>query len=150
MDLATKLDTRATRARRIRRVVGGFYLAMGGINAGIVFADPQTYAHFADGAQLDFVNQQWHAVVMSNPSFWGLCLAVGELVLGTLLLIGGPAARVGWVGVVAFHALLMLFGPGIWLWCIPALAILVPAARADWPQLTGERSREVEHVLPSG
>ena len=137
MDLATRLDRRATRARTIRRFVGGFYLTMGGINAGIVFADPHSYQHFADGAYLGFVTEHWNDIVMAAPAFWGLLLAAGEIVLGSLLLHDGPIARIGWVGVIAFHVLLMLFGPGIWLWCIPALAVLVPAARADWPQLAG-------------
>lgn len=137
MDLATQLERRAIRAQTIRRFVGGFYLTMGGINAGIVFADPHSYQHFADGAYLGFVTERWNDVVMANPSLWGLLLAAGEILLGVLLLRGGPPARIGWVGVIAFHGLLMLFGPGIWLWCIPALAVLVPAARADWPQLAG-------------
>lgn len=125
----------AVLARRVRKVVGGFFLVMAGINAGLVFADPSTYQHFADPAALPFVPRLWDQVVMAHPSVWGLLLAAGEIVLGTLLLIGGPAARAGWLGVIAFHLLLMLFGPGIWLWCLPALAILVPAARADWLQL---------------
>ena len=149
MDLPTRLAARATRARRIRLLVGGFYLTMGGINAGIVFADPQTYQHFADSAYLDFVTQHWNGIVMANPSFWGLLLATGEIVLGALLLYGGPAARFGWLGVLGFHVLLMLFGPGIWMWCIPVLAVLVPAARADWPQLAGEHSTEVHHAQPA-
>jgi hypothetical protein len=150
MDLTAKLATRATRARTIRRFVGGFYLAMGGVNAGIVFADPQTYQHFADAAYLDFVTEQWNDIVMANPSFWGLLLAAGEILLGTLLLRGGPAARLGWVGVLVFHVLLMMFGPGIWLWCIPVLAVLIPAARADWPQLAGDQQTQAHHVQPAG
>ena len=138
-----------TVARRIRRFTGGFYLTMGGINAGIVFADAQTYRDFAEGASLDFVARQWNDVVMANPAVWGLLLAAGEIVLGTLLLLGGPAARVGWLGVVGFHVLLMSFGPGIWLWCIPVLVVLIPAARADWPQLAGERARRAPDVEPA-
>jgi hypothetical protein len=149
MDVATRLNARATRARAIRRFVGGFYLTMGGINAGIVFADPQAYEHFADVAYLDFVTQQWRAIVMAIPSFWGLLLAVGEIFLGTLLFRGGRGARIGWVGVLAFHVLLMLFGPGTWLWCIPALAVMVPAARADWPQLGEQQPTEGHHVQPA-
>ena len=148
MDVATRLNTRATRAQRIRRFLGGFYLTMGGINAGIVFADPRAYQHFADDAYLDFVTQLWRDIVMTSPALWGLLLAAGEIVLGALLLHGGPAARIGWVGVLAFHVLLMLFGPGTWLWCIPALAVMVPAARADWPQLADAQSREGHHVQP--
>ena len=122
---------------------------MAGINAGIVFADPQSYQHFADGAYLEFVTAQWNNIVMANPSFWGLLLAAGEVLLGVLLLSGGPAARVGWVGVIAFHVLLMLFGPGIWMWCIPALAVLVPAARADWPQLAVAQREKAYHAQPA-
>ena len=136
----------APRAWGIRRFVGGFYLTMGGINAGIVLADPRAYQHFADDAYLDFVTQQWRDIVMTSPALWGLLLAAGEIALGTLLLHGGPAARIGWVGVLSFHLLLMLFGPGTWLWCIPALAVLVPAARADWPQLAVAQPLEGHRV----
>ena len=126
---------RTRRAASARHVVGGFYLVMGGINAGIVAADPQTYRPFADGAFWSFVTTTWHDIVMPHPYAWFLLLAAGEVVLGLLLLRGGPAARVGWAGVIAFHVLLMAFGFGIWVWCLPALAFLVPAARADWPAL---------------
>jgi hypothetical protein len=143
-------DARLARARKVRRFVGGFYLTMGGINAGIVFADPQTYQHFADGAYLGFVTEQWQAIVMADPALWGLLLAFGEICLGTLLLQGGRAVRIGWVGVLSFHVLLMLFGPGIWLWCIPVLVVLVPACRADWPQLGDVRPSGVPHVQPAG
>jgi hypothetical protein len=129
----------------MRRIVGAFYLTMGGINAGIVFADPETYRHFADGAYLGFVTRGWNDIVMANPSFWGLLLATGEIALGALLLCGGRAARVGWVGVLVFHVLLMFFGPGIWLWCLPVLAVLVPVARADWPDLA-EAHDDAHHV----
>ena len=123
------------RARGARRLVGGLYLVTGGINAGIVAADPQTYETFADGSFWSFVTRAWRDVVMDQPYFWFLMLAAGEVVLGVLLLRGGRAARAGWIGVIAFHVLLMSFGFGIWLWVLPALGVLVPAARADWPAL---------------
>jgi hypothetical protein len=126
----------------IRRFVGGFYLTMGGVNAGIVFADPTTYAHFADGSFLGFVRSTWRDVVMSTPALWGMLLAGGEIVLGVLLLRGGRGARIGWAGVLVFHVLLMLFGPGTWVWCIPVLVVLLPVARADWPNLADEDSRD--------
>jgi hypothetical protein len=62
----------------------------------------------------------------------------GELVMALLLLRGGAGAKVGWVGVIAFHATLMLSGWGYWLWSVPALVFLVWAARRDWPALSGE------------
>ncbi len=37
----------------------------------------------------------------------------------------------GWVGVLLFQVLLMLFGPGFWLWSLPAIALLVWLARRD-------------------
>ena len=127
-----------TRASVVRRFVGGFYLVMGGINAGIVAADPEAYRTFADESFWPFVTDTWRSVVMAHPVAWILALAAGEVVLGLLLLRGGPAARVGWAGVIAFHVLLMSFGFGFWLWCVPALLLLVPVARADWPALAGE------------
>src|SRR5687767_8391163 len=134
----TSLDAAARRGMRasgVRRFVGGFYLVMGGINAGIVAADAQTYRTFADSSFWPFVSHTWRDVVMSHPVPWLLALAAGEVVLGLLLLRGGPAARPGWAGVIVFHVLLMSFGLGFWLWSVPALLVLVPAARADWPAL---------------
>lgn len=122
-------------ARRGRLVVGGFYLVTGGTHLGIVAAGTSFYRHFAGGALFSFVRDGWSHVFMAAPVFWGLCLFLGEVAFGTMLLLGGRWARVGWVCVIAFHALLMLFGFGIWLWALPALALLVPLARADWPFL---------------
>ena len=136
--MSSTLD-RITVAASVRRFVGGFYLVMGGINAGIVAADPQAYRTFADGSFSTFVVRAWHDVVMSHPVPWILLLAGGEITLGVLLLRGGPGARLGWAGVIAFHVLLMSFGFGIWLWSLPVLAALVPAARADWPALAAPR-----------
>ena len=120
---------------RVRRLVGGFFLTMAGVHLGIVAAGPSAYRHFADAGLFGFVRTGWADVFMAAPAFWGLCLFAGEAVLGTLLLVGGRAARVGWVGVVLFHLLLMLFGVGVWLWSVPVLLVLVPMAVRDWPQL---------------
>jgi hypothetical protein len=38
--------------------------------------------------------------------------------------------------VIAFHLALMAFGWGVWLWSVPGLAGLVPAALRDWPRLS--------------
>jgi hypothetical protein len=120
----------------IRRAVGCFYLFTAGVHLGIVAADPQFYRPFADPSYLPFIRDAWDSVFMAHPDWWGLALMAGEALLGLLLLAGGAAARLGWVGVIAFQVLLMLFGFGIWIWSVPALVLLVPAARADWPQLS--------------
>ena len=119
------------------RAVGGFFLAMGGIHVGIVAADPETYRHFADQPLFGFVRSGWADIFMASPAVWGLVLAAAELLMGALLLRGGPAARIGWLGVITFHVLLMLFGWGIWAWCVPALYVLVRGARRDWSRLPG-------------
>lgn len=126
--------------RRGRLVVGGFFLSTGGVHLGIVAADTQFYTHFADGALFPFVRDGWTHIFMSTPVFWGLCLFVGETALGVLLMQGGWLARVGWLGVITFQVLLMLFGVGFWLWSLPALAVLVPLARRDWPHLARRQS----------
>jgi hypothetical protein len=130
----------STTARRGRLIVGGFFLCTGGVHLGIVAADTSFYTHFADQALLTFVRDGWSEIFMSTPVFWGLCLFLGETALGVLLMIGGPGARVGWVGVIAFHLLLMLFGIGFWLWSLPALVVLVPLARLDWPYCSPRQS----------
>jgi hypothetical protein len=124
--------TRASRTGRLgRSVVGGFFLVMGGVHLGLVSADPQVYQHFADHGLFGFVRTGWQDIVMAAPSVYGLLLMAGEITAGTLLLVGGRAARVGWVAVIAFHVLLLVFGWWIWAWCLPALALLGWLARCD-------------------
>lgn len=128
-----------TRARRRgpgrhgrgRRVVGGFFLTMGGVHLGMVAADPQVYGPFADGALFGFVRDGWAEIVMAAPAVYGLLLMAGEVALGVCLLAGGTAAKVGWVGVIAFHLLLVLFGWWTLAWVVPALAVIVPLAWQD-------------------
>lgn len=36
-----------------------------------------------------------------------------------------------WAGVIVFHVAPMAFGWGFWLWSVPALSLLVPAALSD-------------------
>ena len=126
-------DRGARRLRRARRFIGGFYLAMGGVHLGIVAADPELYRHFADQALFDFVRDRWAAIVMSDPAFWGLLLFAGETVIGVLMLSSRVVAvRIGWSLVIAFHALLILFGAGTLVWSLPVLAVVIPLAVHDW------------------
>lgn len=114
-----------------RMLVGGFFLVMGGVHLGLVSADAQVYQHFADRGLFAFVRTGWQDIVMADPRVYGLLLMAGEVTAGILLLIGGSAARVGWAAVIVFHVLLMLFGWFVWLWCVPALALLGWLARRD-------------------
>ena len=114
-----------------RMVVGGFFLVMGGVHLGLVSADPEVYRHFADQGLFAFVRDGWQDIVMAAPRVYGLLLMAGEVLAGVLLLTGGRAARVGWIAVIVFHVLLMLFGWWIWVWSVPALALLTWLARRD-------------------
>jgi hypothetical protein len=137
MDSLTRTrDARPARGHRTsrpvgREMVGGFLLTMGGVHLGIVAADPSTYQGFADHGLFPSVRDGWSDIVMADPAFWGLLAMAGEVICGVLLLIGGRAARVGWVAVIVFHLLLMLFGWWVWAWSVPALAVLVSLARRD-------------------
>ena len=77
-----------------RRVVGGFYLSMGGVHVGIIAVDPTVYRSFADAAYLSFVRTGWNEIFMADPRMWGLALTLGETLLGTALLV--PLARADW------------------------------------------------------
>lgn len=122
----------------LRRAVGCFFLFTGGVHLGMVAADTEVYRHFADGA-LPLVRDAWSDVFMAHAATWALLVMAGELTMGLLLLVGGPVAKVGWAGVIAFHVALLLFGWGFWLWSVPALVFLVWAARRDWPALSADR-----------
>lgn len=122
-----------------RSLVSGLYLVTGGVHLGIVVTDTGFHRHFADGALFPFVRDRWAEVLMAAATIWGVCLAAGEILLGTLLVLGGPWAKTGWVGVVAFHLLLMLLGFSV-LRSVPMLAVLSSLAVRDWPRLS-DRSR---------
>lgn len=123
--------SRLSAVRVARNVVGGFFLVMGGVHLGLVAADTDVYRHFADQALFAFVVDGWREIVMVHPEIYGLLLMAGEVALGAALLAGGRAASIGWIGVLTFHVLLLIFGWGIWAWSIPALVVLVPVARLD-------------------
>lgn len=120
------------RTATARRAIGGLYLCCAGLNAGLVIADPEVYREFAASSYLPFVRTGWDAIVMVHPTAWILLLALGEIVVGSLLLSSSDRAiHAGWAAVIGFQLLLMLFGFGFWLWSVPVLAAVVPLARRD-------------------
>lgn len=114
---------------------GAFFCFTGGVHVGIVAADAGSYSGFADEALFGFVRSGWDDVFLANPEMWGLLLALGEIGLGVLLLLGGALAKVGWVGTIVFQALLVLFGWGFLFWSVPACVVFALGARHDWPLL---------------
>ena len=123
---------RSAPSRLGRNLVGGFFLVMGGVHLGLVAADPQVYRHFADHGLFGVRPHRLGRHRDGAPAVYGLLLMAGEVTAGALLLTGGRAARVGWVAVIAFHVLLLVFGWWIWAWCLPALALLTWLAGRDF------------------
>lgn len=128
-----------------RAIVGSFFLWTSGIHVGVAALAPLSYRHFADAAVMGWVERGWNEVFMANPRVWGLAVAGAELMLGLLLLRGGGAAKVGWLGVIGFHLGLVLFGWVFFIWSAPVLAVLVSLTWRDWPRLS---TREPVPVSP--
>ena len=120
-----------------RSLVGGFFLVMGGVHLGLVAADPQVYRHFADNGLFAFVRTGWTDIVMAAPGFYGLLLMAGEVTAGALLLVGGRAARVGWLAVIAFHFLLLVIPTTLMGLSLPLLARGAVAASREIAPLVG-------------
>lgn len=133
--MSTDLGWQRRRPPRVTTVVGALYLVAAGSHVGLVSADPTVYEGFAEQGLFGFVRSGWAEIVMAHPRAWIYLLALGEATLGALLLTGGRASRAGWAGVLAFHALLLLFGWGFWLYAVPAGALLAWLARRDFPSL---------------
>jgi hypothetical protein len=90
---------------------------------------------------------------MAAPVFWGSCMVARGDHPRRPAADGGRIAKLGSAGVIAFHLLLMLFGWGIWFWCVPALAGAGPArdpglAAPRWTGVVGEHPRRWEPKVP--
>ncbi len=82
-----------------------------------------------------FVRTGWQEVFLAQPVLWGLLVALGELTIAVLLLVGGRPARLGWIAAITFQGLLVLFGWGFLCWSVPFTVMLLLGARHDWPRL---------------
>ena len=117
--------------RATRVGIGGFYLAMSGLNIGIVIGDSETYRHFADSGLFSFVTGGWQDIVMAAPGAWIGLLAAGEIAVGAALLAGGRWTLPGYVAIVAFHLALVLFGWGFLTWSVPVLLLMSQVVRRE-------------------
>lgn len=130
---------------RLRFGVAALFLAAATVHVVLAATGGRAYGPFADDALFAFVNDAWHDVFMARPSVWALMIAAGEAALGLCLIRGGRPARWAYVGVIAFHLALMLFGWGFWIWSLPALGFIGWLAWADWRALAPTR-----RILASG
>lgn len=125
------LQAQRRSARRVATCLGAFFLVMAGINIGITIGDPSTYRHFADGGLFAFVRAGWRDIVMAHPAVWIGMLAAGEIAIGSAFLADRRWRRAAYAAAIGFQAALMLFGWGVWLWSVPAIALLTLAERND-------------------
>lgn len=93
-------------------------------NLVLVMVDPGIYGSFADASFLPFVTRTWVSVVAPHATLFVSLLVVFELAVGISILRGGRWARFGLAAAIAFHAGLMFFGWGFWLWSVPMIAVL--------------------------
>ncbi|WP_350275688.1 hypothetical protein [Kribbella sp. HUAS MG21] len=125
----TTTDTQMPSATVWRATLWGFVALFGsgaGVHTFLALTTPRSYEGFADAALFDWTRDAWQSVFMAHPTLWALLLATGELTIAVLLV---KLRLLGYLAVVLFHLALMLFGWGFWLWCVPALAFALPAAR---------------------
>ena len=70
------------------------------------------------------------------------------MLLGIALLAGGRWSLLGYLGVIAFHLAMLLFGWGVWLWAVPVLIVVVPVAWAYFLALRPLRRDADERASP--
>lgn len=116
----------------VGRVAWGVVYVGGGItHFGLSAFNTDAYTRFTEWAgPPTWVQGAWDSVFMAHPSVYASLIGAYELATGALLLRGGRAALWGLCAALAFHVALMFFGFGIWLYCLPAMALLVLVLRA--------------------
>ena len=131
--VAAPFAMRSSKARLAGRIAVGVLMLVGGalFNA-IQLAVGSDYSGFADPAHFRWVADAWEAVVPANHVLLIGLLVLFEAIVGVLILSGGRRTQLGYVGAIAFHSALWLFG---WietvyvLLMLPALILLLLAER---------------------
>lgn len=131
------LALRSRRAMYVGRAAVATLMLVGGalFNAGQL-ASGNTYSDFADDALFRWVTDAWVAVVPANHVVLITLLVVFEVTVGVLILSGGRGTQVGYLGAIAFHVALWLFGWFLTVYCllmVPALVLLLVAERRTTP-----------------
>lgn len=87
------------------------------------------------------LGQAWDSTFGARPRVWGGVVGVGyEAAIGVLALSPRPRDRMlGLLGIIVFNCGLLALG--LWVWAVPWLAVLVPAAVATTHR-RGEASDE--------
>jgi hypothetical protein len=149
--LAVTILVAAIRAQRHPRalLVGRVAVAVLFVGAGAVvntvfLATGVDYGSFADASYVPFVRDTWRAVVAPDQGLFIGLLIVFEAVAGLAVLAGGRWTRAALVALAGFHAALLLFGWGFYVWAVPmllALGLLLRAERRHAAVQVGDSQR---------
>jgi len=135
---AVVVVTAAVRSRRhpnaplLGRIgVGVLFLAAGAAVNAFFLARGDDYAEFASGSYLAFVRDTWTTVVVPNHDVWIGLLILFEVAVGVLALLGARRTQLAYVAAIAFHAALLSFGWGFYLWSLPMIAAIGTLLQAE-------------------
>lgn len=104
-----------------RRFLGGFFILMGlGVNLVYVLLDPGGFVHIGtDAPLLGVYGWVFANVVALWPIGFGVILASYEVALGTMMIIGGRAARWGLCAGITF----LVASTPLSTWTVPNLVL---------------------------
>lgn len=114
-----------------RVAVGLLFLVGGALLHVINLATGADYGGFADPAHFDWVTRAWRAVVEPRQVLFIGLLVLFEAAVGALVLSGGSRTRLGYGAVIAFYAVLWLFGWFETVWCLLMVPPMVVLLRAE-------------------
>lgn len=118
-------------AQWLRRGLGAIFALGAVVNTVLLIVTPASYAPFADQAISAFVADTWRQVVAPNPVPYIGLLAVFEMVVGVVLLLGIRNWEVAAYAAAAFTVALVLFGWGFLFWSVPMLALIIAMLLLD-------------------
>lgn len=104
-----------------RRFLGGFFIVMGlGVNLVYVLLDPAGFVRIGtDAPMLDVYAWAFSTVVVVAPVVLGLTLAIYEVALGTMMIIGGRPGQWGALAGIAF----LIASTPLSTWTLPNLIL---------------------------
>jgi hypothetical protein len=142
------------RARLVARLaLGVLFLVFGAlVNAVYLVTDWDSFAAFGEMSQVAFVRDTWASLVVPSTGVFIGLLILGEAVAGVLVLAGGRRMEAGLIGLLGFHAGLLVFGWWLWLYAVPmlgALALLLRALRRYRAEVRHDRDSAPVSEVPA-
>jgi hypothetical protein len=125
----SRRDPSALRTARIG--VGVLYLGGGATVNALLLLLGEDYADFAEGSYLPFVRDTWHTLVVPHHEAWISLLIAFELAVGVLALLGQRRTQLAYAAAIGFHAALLSFGLGFYVWSLPMIGALATLLRRE-------------------